>query len=444
MKKSACLVMSTWLFIMSGAALGLDTTSWRYCAKVTIEGGPDKYCTLVLAPDVYNLARPDLGDIRLMDDQSKQVPYVIARPKDTVERQQHHPSLINRSTNAENAALVTLDFGQRVIKNSIEVVTQGANFRRAVRVEGSNDNVEFFTLVKLAYVFAVDPDRHFGQIDLPINDYQYLRITIWPMPEEKTSPLIQEVKSFKIIRELAKRQTVGMAAVEQSEDEKSRSSIYTYDLAFRHLPITEIELDVPTESFYRYITLEGRDEAKRKVELASEDGRQRVTEVEVPWQRLVGDTIYRYTDPSGQKHEKLVIQLPSGTKIPKYVRITISNYDDEPILIRSSSAKLIADEIIFPSDYGAELTLYVGSASLSAPRYDLKYQLNNPLEIKTRTAKTGGIVDNPLFREAAEKSLPWTERHRFLLLVTLIIVALVLGAFILKSFRSIRGQQTQD
>jgi hypothetical protein len=443
MKKSVIFVICA-CFLATASGAPFDPAGWKYCAKVTVDSGADEYCGLFLAPEIYNVARPDLGDIRLMDDQSKQVPYVIARPKDTVERQQHHPSLINRSTNAENAALVTLDFGQRVTKNSIEVVTQGANFRRAVRVEGSNDNVEFFTLVKLAYVFAVDPDRHFGQIDLPTNDYQYLRITIWPMPEEKTSPLIQEVKSFKIIRELAKRQTVGMAAVEQSEDEKSRSSIYTYDLAFRHLPITEIELDVPTESFYRYITLEGRDEAKRKVELASEDGRQRVTEVEVPWQRLVGDTIYRYTDPSGQKHEKLVIQLPSGTKIPKYVRITISNYDDEPILVRSSSAKLIADEIIFPSDYGAELTLYVGSASLSAPRYDLKYQLNNPLEIKTRTAKTGGIVDNPLFREAAEKSLPWTERHRFLLLVTLIIVALVLGVFILKSFRSIRGQQTQD
>jgi len=195
----SAIAVSAFMFGMVSIACGFDSEKWKYRATVTIESGTDKYGRLILTPDVYNAARPDLGDIRLTDSSGKQVAYIIARPQDRTERQQYKPSVINRSTNAENAATVTLDFGQKVVKNSIEVITKGDNFRRMVKIEGSNDNTEFFTLVKRAYVFAVGQDKHPRQqlsgVGLPTNDYRYLRITVWPMPDEKNSPVIEEVKS---------------------------------------------------------------------------------------------------------------------------------------------------------------------------------------------------------------------------------------------------------
>jgi hypothetical protein len=166
------ILVSVAVILLTGMinnVFALDLTQWEYQAAVTVEDGTGQYCKLTLTPDIYNAARGDLGDVRLIDTDDEQIPYVLAKPKDVTKSQNYRPEVINRSTGAGKAAMITLDFGEQVIKNSIEVETGGNNFRRAVKVEGSNDNIEFVTLVENAYVFAVSFDRRFEQIDLPQN-----------------------------------------------------------------------------------------------------------------------------------------------------------------------------------------------------------------------------------------------------------------------------------
>jgi len=429
---------------MVNSVFAFDAVEWKYRAEVTIEDGTSDYCGLILTPDIYNAARLDLGDIRLVDSHGEEVPYVLARPKDTTESPRYKPAIINRSTNAENAAMVTLDFRKKVMKNSIEVATRGNNFRRTVRVEGSNDNIEFFTLVEQAYVFAISHDRRFEQVDLPANDYRYLRITVEPMAAEEKSPVIDEAKAFKIEKKFAERQLVGMLHIEHSEDEESNSSIYVYDLGYCRLPISEIELDVADDAFYRYVTLEGRDAATQKVKIDSEDNRQRFREVEVRWGRIINGTIYRYTEVNGQKREKVVLRVPPSRRCYRYLRITIKNYDDKPLMIRSVSAKMVAHEVIFAAGDNGVLALYVGSASARSPRYDLARRLSDPLQVEARIAKLSAITDNPLFGHAEQKPVPWTERHQVVLLIIMVAVALVPAGFIFKSFKSIQSERVQE
>jgi len=421
-----------------------DLTQWKYQAAVTVEDSTGQYCRLTLTPDIYNAARGDLGDVRLVDTDGEQIPYVPAKPKDITKRQKYRPVVINRSTGADKAAMITLDFGKQVIKNSIEVETGGNNFRRAVKVEGSNDNIEFFTLVEYAYLFAVSFDRRFEQVDLPPNDYRYLRITVLPMATEEKSPVIDEARAFKVEESFAERQTVEMAPIEHSEDEKNNSSIYIYDLAYCRLPVSEIELDIADDSFYRYVSLAGRDAEQRKVKIASEDNRQRFKEVEVGWERIINDTIYRYTAADGKKHEKLILRIPSDRRVYRYIRIIISNYDDRPVIVNSASANMIAHKIVFENKDNAAPVLYVGSESAGAPRYDLERRLSNPLQVKAAMAKLSGIAGNPLFGQAEQKPAAWTEKHKVLLLIVMVIVALVLGGFIFKSFKSIQSEQAHS
>ena len=268
--------------ICSGASI--DTNKWQYTAEVTVEGTPGEYCALVLTPEIYNVARTDLADIRLIDRDGNQIPYVLARDEDRTETVKYNPTILNRSTDANGNALATLDFGGQTVKNSIEVETAGDNFRRAVKVEGSNDNVEFFTIVDRAYIFAVsDKTRHrFSRIDLPSNDYRYIRITVSPMTAEETKPAINEVRAFKIEKKPAQKQVVEMTQTEHTEDANYHTSNYVYDLKFRRLPVVEIELNTDDASFYRCVTIQGRDAATQKVEIDSEDNRQRFNEVAVP------------------------------------------------------------------------------------------------------------------------------------------------------------------
>ena len=426
------------------SVFAIELTEWKYKADITIEDGTGEYCKLILTPDVYNDARPDLGDIRLVNTSGEQVPYVLVRPKDTTERQKYVPDAINRSTNSDRAAMVTLDFGKKTVKNSIEVITEGNNFRRAIKVEGSNDNIEFFTLVEQAYIFAVTYNRRFEQIDLPKNDYRYLRITVWSMAMEEKSPVIDAVKAFKTEKSLAERHPVEMTLKEQIEDEKNNSSIYVYDLVYRRLPVSEIELEVADDSFYRYVTIEGRDSETREVKVYSEDNRQRTRNIEVKWERIISNTIFRYTDAKGQKQEKLALDIPEGTKVHRYLKTTIRNYDDRPVVVKSASANMIADKMVFTNIDDVAPTLYVGSEDTRTPQYDLAYRLSNPLQVKARAAKLSGIIDNPLFGQVKEKPVAWTEKHKILLLIIMVVTALVLGGFILKSFKSIQSEQVKN
>jgi len=170
MTKLKILVIAVLLVGMISSVFALDLTKWQYKAEVTVEDGTGEYGRLILTPGIYDAARLDLADIRLLDAQDRQVPYVLAKARDITERLKYSPALINRSTNTEGSAMVTLDFGKQVVKNSVEVETGGNNFRRAVKIEGSNDNVEFFTVVEEAYVFAIDYNTRFEQVDLPAND----------------------------------------------------------------------------------------------------------------------------------------------------------------------------------------------------------------------------------------------------------------------------------
>jgi hypothetical protein len=432
------------LAVIASDVFAVDLAQWEYKAQVTIEDTRTGYCKLMLTPDIYNAAKSDLGDIRLIGPSGEQVPYILTRPKDITEKVKYRPLLINRSTNETGAALVTLDLRKKVMKNSVDVETAGNSFRRAVKVEGSNDNVKFFTLVAQAYVFAIGDEENsrFSKVDLPVNDYRYLRITVEPMAGEEKSPIIKQAGAFKIEKSLAQRQLTRMSQAEHTEDEKNTTSIYTYDLSYRNLPITEVELDVADNSFYRYVTLHGRDQAVRKVKLDSEDNRQRFREVEVGWQRIVSDTIYRYTDADGKKRENLLLRTQGNRHAYRYLKITVKNYDDNPIVINSVSAKMLPHRIVFPveADHAAP-TLYVGAESASRPRYDLARTLKHPLSVEAAVGNLSSIVDNPLFGQTKAEKLAWTEKHKILLLVVLVMLVLVMGAFILTSFKSIRGEQ---
>jgi hypothetical protein len=264
------------------------------------------------------------------------------------------------------------------------------------------------------------------------------------MATEEKSPVINLVRAFKHESKLAERQPVKMVPVEHSENEKNKSSIYVYDLAYRQLPVSEIELDVADNAFYRYVTIQGRDEATRKVKIDSEDNRQRFREVEVAWKRIISGTIYRYPEASGKKRQKLVLRVPSGRRIYRYLKIVISNYDDKPLAINSTLAKMIPDNIVFTAQDDIAPTLYVGSQSAGKPRYDLAQRLNKPLQVEARVANLGEIINNPLFGQVEVKPLAWTEKHKVLLWIIMGAVVLVLAGFILKSFKSIQTKEAQS
>jgi len=435
---SVCLT----LLMTAAGVFAIDLTTFEYRAEVTVDSAAE-YSLITLEPQIYNHARRGLADIRLADSDNLPVPYVLTRPKDFFDTSRYSVSLINRSTNDSNAALVTLDFGKQVIKNSIDVQTKGRSFRRPVKVEGSNDNIQFFTLVDTAFVFAVgdSDDSRFSTVDLPRNDYRYLRVTVTGMHSETEPPVISAVKASQRGKKQASRQPVDITKIERTQDEKTNSTVCVYDLAYRNLPLSEITLDIADKSFYMYITILGRDVPTRKVKINSEDNRERYKEIEVRFQTVKSGVIYRYTTAAGKKHENLQLSIPSGRGY-RYLKIVIRNYDDSPLAINSVSAEIMPHQLLFPTP-AAAITLYTGSKTAAAPKYDLARTLNKPLKVEAAKAVVARLGKNPIFGRIDQKPLPWTEQHKTLLLIILAAVALPMAIIIIKSLKSIQQDQQQ-
>ncbi|MGA2916558.1 MAG: DUF3999 family protein [Sedimentisphaerales bacterium] len=438
MRKVRICAVVVFLAGMAGSVWAIDLTKWKYCSVVTLENKVAEYYRADITPEIYNAAKPDLSDIRIIDSNGSQIPYLITRAYDIAERQEYSPKIINRSTDARKGSFVTLDFGGQTMKNSIKVVTGGNNFRRAVKVEGSNDNVRFFILVKQAFVFAITDKNwsQFSDVDLPLNDYRYLRITVTPMPDEKDNPSIQDVRAFKCENKPAGRMSVAMLCTNHIEDENENSSIYEYDLGLCNLPVSEIKLSIEDKSFYRHLTIEGRNVLKRRIKIAGEDNRERFEDVNESWYYLAGNAIYRYISADGKEQEKTTLPYSGAYR---YLKVTIKNYDDRPLKIRSASAQMIGHKIVFSVEDNAKpVLLYVGSESANRPQYDIGHKIYKPLDVEAAPAILGNIAENPLFGKTEPKLIPWTEKHKSILLVIMAVVVLVLGLFIIKSFKSIK------
>lgn len=71
------------LAFVTARGAALDARAWRYARPLRITGTEDLY-TLVVPPADLAALRRDLGDLRLVDEADRQVPYVLERDADVV------------------------------------------------------------------------------------------------------------------------------------------------------------------------------------------------------------------------------------------------------------------------------------------------------------------------------------------------------------------------
>ena len=86
---------------MVSSVWAIDLTKWKYCSAITFEDKVSEYYRADITPEIYNVAKRDFSDIRIIDSNGQQVPYLIAKPYDVAERREYLPTIINRSMGAE-------------------------------------------------------------------------------------------------------------------------------------------------------------------------------------------------------------------------------------------------------------------------------------------------------------------------------------------------------
>ena len=135
-------------------------------------------------------AREDLADLRIYDANSQEVPYALRILTDEYSSDEFEASLFNQSTSGR-ATMVSLALGDNPQPhNEIEVDSTGQNYRRPLRIEGSDDAIEWATLAE-DHLLRFSSGGRSVQVDrlrYPESRFQYLRVTLAADPATETGP----------------------------------------------------------------------------------------------------------------------------------------------------------------------------------------------------------------------------------------------------------------
>ncbi len=365
--------------------------------------------------DVYEAARADLGDLRVLDRARGLVPFVLDRGESAARIGERRPALLNRGRTAAGEATVDLDFGgPGVSRSRLELRLSGDNFRRAVSVSGSAEGRDWTTLVDEAWVFAVpgaDAARY-ETVDLPVNDFAILRVRVRPGPDERERVSIEDAW----VPADERRPVRGGDA--RAEAHARRSA--------RERDVADARPRSGAPAFPRGRARRGRPAVLPRGDRrgASRRARARRAAGRVGWAEIGRGAIYRLgsaTRPS----ECLRVSVAGRERA---LRVRLRNRDDRPLAVRAARVRVPVERVVFEAAGERAYRLVYGSTE-APPEFDLARTVGD-VEAWAAGAREARLGPPHRLAAAAGEEAAWTERHPALLWTGLLAVVAALGALV--------------
>jgi hypothetical protein len=407
-------------FALVPAAAGAEAAVERTITPA----GPGR-AVVTLDGAVYERARPDLGDLRVVDAAGADVPYLLERVEDETLLPAQRPRIGNRVFRRGQEAQATLDFGVPTLKSQLTLSLSGDNFRRRVKVEGrARTDPEWATLTDSAYVFAVPrpwPARY-ETVALPENDFPLLRVTVYHGPDDPEESDILDASTRPAERRRPREVTLA-PRVSRTEDAPAHETVLTLDLGARHQPLRGVSLDVADPAFFRGVVVEAR--------LDPPPVREGEAAPPLAWRYVMESAIYRYEE-AGAVRQDLRLNVSGRERV---LRLRIKNRDDRPLAIRGATVFVPVERVAFETPAGGQYRLRYGDPRLAAPTYDLA-RTGGDAALFAARAQPAALLPPRAIPAAPPPPAPWTERNPVLLWGGLVAVVTALGAVTWRALRT--------
>ncbi len=395
--------------------IDLKEWQWRAPIKPDEKGIEEGLVKFRVTPEVYDRTRPDLADLRVLAG-NHPLPWVKDMKRGTQRRVPLETELYNPTFRPGELNRVMVDFGGRVMKDSIRVVTPGENFKRRVKVEASQDADLWEILEEESFLFDVPtgpgPRYSRDRVSLPRNDFRYLRITVYHDPDDPEEVPIREVRAWRREGEPAPLESVPVVDSLVEHDRENNLTLVELDLGYRNLPLHRLSLDFEDRNFHRYVTVWGRNQKKREVVRPLEGGRHRKETVEQPWERITSGNIHRYT--AGEAYSAS-LDLEAGPY--RYLQVRIHNGDNPPLTFLNAEADRYITIISFPPRKPGPYWLFFGNPDGDMPDYDLKRYVGR---LRAEGVTQALIGETAALRYEEPEPVDFSERYRWVLWIALL------------------------
>lgn len=445
----ACLMLITAVLIsvtLISTAQAQNTTAvafrfWKTIDRDATKGEEIVACTL--DSDVYAATRAGFPDLRVVDEDHAEAPYLIEPEIEFRQERLRQPFDTNIVTLRPDGN--TIEVHLRLPDKSPDAdgfsfATPLRNYERKVRVSGSVDGMSWTPLVTDGIIFDYSQfmDVNSREITLPKNSFREFKITIEDVTDEQESPYKELTRSLKDAKEeqriertiierrpfridrigawgVATRERVQqvktvlypVAGFEAQEDPENKQTMI--NVRTRREPITRFTLETSSRNFSR----------RAVVEVPVAHGENMV------WQPITEVTIENFSFRN-QHREQLTITIPERRE--EQFRLVIRNEDNPPLRVTGVQAEGIVQRVVFLAQPAKTYRMFYGSETVAAPRYEAATVLATLRQDNTPVrAKLGMQTDNSEFVGKPIKAVRSFLNNWIFLGTALALMVVVLG-----------------
>ncbi|KKW10730.1 MAG: hypothetical protein UY50_C0027G0024 [Parcubacteria group bacterium GW2011_GWA2_49_9] len=311
-----------------------------------------------------------------------------------------------------------LDLGQSgALHNKLHIDTGSLNYKRQVSVYAapsllSHGSSGWSLLTDKGYIFKfTDPQTTFstdsGEVAYPQSSSRYLRVVVESGPEGALSLVSGSVYRYEISS--AKEETETLPADVLQEKETQTTEVIV-DLGAGNIPTHRLTLSLEEEgNFSRTAYLFGSADAKTWTRI----GQGHLSQINT--QRFTGGNS--------------AIEYPESTY--RFYKVSIQNFDDVPLTVANHvEVTHIIRTVVFEATPQKAYTLYYGNPKAFTPRYDLSRYFEYLETTSLPEATLGSERENSEYIVPAGSVVPFTERNKLLLNVTLAFLCLLIAMFV--------------
>ncbi|MDO8593975.1 MAG: DUF3999 family protein [bacterium] len=390
---------------------------WQHERPITLPSlGGSEYVRLKLDRAVA-AGSTGYKDVRVLQG-NREVPYQFSAETAEIRAQYLSSQVIDTVVDSAGRLQFILDVGKNgTLHSRIHIEIDSKNYKRQVSVFASanllpHSSASWNLLTDKGYIFKFsDPVTKFttdsGEVPYPQNTSRYLRVVIENGPEGALSLTSGSVFRYEISSAKEETETLPADVLQKKENQTTE---VIFDLGAAGIPTNKVTLSIADRgNFSRSAHLFGSVDA-------------------TSWSR-VGQGYLSAIDTPKFIGSNLSIEYPESTY--RYYKVSVQNFDDAHLQIGNKvEVTHIIRTVVFEATPNTAYTLYYGNPLAYTPQYDLSRYFEYLETTSLPEARLGVESVNPEYVAPLPPVVPFTDRNKVLLNVTLALLCLIIAAFV--------------
>lgn len=401
------------LIIVPGFLSFGQIEDYRY--KRDLSGITDQWHRIDIPNAVLSKLNRDFSDIRIFGfspaGDTLEVPYLMSISTGEKVFKEVKFTLLNESHNA-NGYFYTFDVSTKEQVNQIELDFKQTNFDWTIKLEGSQNQQEWFTILDDYRILSINNELtnyKFSKLAFPDSKYRYYRLCV--KSDEKPEFIKAHINLCRIVG--AEYRDFSIESMDVKENKKQKQTIVDIDLGDA-FPVGFVKVFVQNGfDFYRPLSIRYLTDSVK----TDHGWRHNFT-------HITSDILTSF--------ENSGIQVPNT--VLKKMRLVIDNQNNQPLIIDSIVVKGFNHQLVARFQPETKFSIYYGNDNAFRPRYDIERFVDNIPENISIIEPGEEVI---LFKEKALKK-PLFVNEAWLWLVMVVII-LALGWFTLSMMKKTKS-----